>query len=192
MRNDPEQYQSGRKARDNFSIALALANGHAACLAPFLRCRFGVRALGVDAVIGMLILFVYAEASHAPEIGGFFCIWFLAVWLQRRQANKLAKSGWTVHSRYTGYPWVAMKILRVRDELNAKGVADPVVCIIAGLLIQRVSPALGNFIFLGAFSFAFQVGIERRLMRMRRLGMQDAQIEQRMLARQIRGGGNGF
>ena len=90
------------------------------------------------------------------------------------------------HSKYDGYPALALKLPFVRTEGSAKSL-EPVFCILAGAALCPWSEAVGAYVFLGFASLLVVRAFETQSTVNRVRAMQDAAIEQRNMASMFRG-----
>lgn len=174
--------------RESLNWLKFLADAHAACLVPFFRTRFGTEGIGVSGLAAFVLILAYAGFARAPEMLTYFWAWLFAVVVQRCRTWRLVLSGWQEHSRYTGWPWLAMQLPFVRGELVAKGVGEPALCLVVGTLLCSISDALGQFVMVGFLSIGIGTAIDIQADRMRLRRMRDAAIEQRQLAQWYREG----
>jgi hypothetical protein len=172
--NDPFDVRTG------INLLGILANGHATTVTPFLRRGFGSEALGINGVVGAIIILLYAGVTNSPEMVTFWWVWIAAVAYQRLYSVKQRQNGNVVHSRYAGWPEVGMRF--AKTEKVARGVIEPLVCVVVGGCLWSWSEALGRFILLGSFSLLVSRGLEQQVIRNRVRAMSDAQIEQRYLS----------
>ena len=68
----------------------------------------------------------------------------LILFHRRVTLAKLAR-GWVCHSRYDGRPWVASGGIPGQNlpRETAKGLCEPILCLLAGGLLSLASPPLG-------------------------------------------------
>ena len=90
------------------------------------------------------------------------------------------------HSRYTGFPSLAIKIPGFRSEKQAKA-AECLLCLFVGVLLMPIDEGIGAFVAAGTFSLGFVEGVSREINRQRVQRMRDAQIEHQQLAERFRG-----
>jgi len=164
--------------KGSFNALLYAAQVHAACVWPFLRLGAGVEALRWQGPVAFVLLCLLAGASQSMLI--YLAVWLVFVARQRIKADPAQ------HSRYTGYPVVAIRIPGFRTEKKAK-VAECMICLVAGIGLMPLDEAVGAFIAAGFFSLAIIEGIGREVNRMRVQRMRDARIENEMLAERFRG-----
>jgi hypothetical protein len=180
MSNNQQNPQSMRfKNEDAFGLLYFLSNIHATSIATLIRRDFGREALGWNSFLAMfLIFFVYAATADAALLA-YLGVWFFCQIMQRIRTFRLLRSGAVMHSRYAGYPYVAMHVPFVRSQTTAMGLIEPMLCLIGGTMLCTVSVNLGGYIMLGFLSFMIRNGIETEIRRKRLERMRDAEIEQR-------------
>jgi len=188
---NPQQHDSFN-IRSSLNVLYLLLSGHATCLTVFLRRGFGVEALGINGVMAFTMILLYAAATQDAFVAIFFWAWLVALIAQRIETYRLVRRGRIEHSRYDGWPSVAMLLPFVKTEFAAKNVIEPAICLFGGALLCPVSEALGGFVLLGFFSLALKRGLENQVNRMRVQRLRDAEIEQRQLAEWFRGQRNNF
>jgi hypothetical protein len=159
----------------------------ATCITPFMRTGFGVEAPGMNGVLATLLMIVVC--ASVPDMHGYFFLWFFALLMRRAQTLRNVHRGVITHSRYEGYPWLAMKVPFIRRESTAKLIAEPLVCLgLAGLLYLG-SPPFGLFMMICAAALFLKCLIEHGITYLRIQRMRDAEIEQRWYSQQFRKGG---
>ena len=82
--------------------------------------------------------------------------------------------------RYAGWPEVGMRF--AKSERTAKGLVEPMVCIVVGAVLWPWSEPLGCFILAGSFSLIVTRGIEMQVTTNRLNSMRDGAIEQRYMS----------
>ncbi len=93
------------------------------------------------------------------------------------------RKGVVTHSRYNGYPVLALKLFPRLKEEDAKGV-EAFMCLAIGGVLTYVDPALGWYVMGGFFSILLSEGFNVELRKRRLQAMQDAVLEQQSLARE--------
>jgi hypothetical protein len=167
--------------RTGVNVLHLVVETHAAAVTPFLRRGMGVNYPGVFGLLALVMIPLYAAATHDPLMITFLWVWLGAIIVRRAEAVQLARRGRVVHSRYNGWPWFSVKLPFVKTESAAK-VADAMVCLVVGVLLCQWSIALGRFVMLGCVSLGMQRAIQGQVNSMRVRQMRDAAIEQRQLA----------
>ena len=173
--------------RESFNLFYVLAKVHAMCFYPFIRRDFGSEGLGFPAFFAMVLMLLIGGLGRMPDMFPFLGFWLLTVILQRARTFDLARRGRICHSRYEGYPWLALSFRGVGTESRAKRVVEPVLCLLAGFALYQGYHGLGKFVMAGLVSMCIVAGINRELDRKRLAAMRDAEIEQKWLAARYRG-----
>lgn len=174
--------------RGAFNLTYGLLNSYASCLTPFLRTDFGKEALGLNGLAAGFLIMAWGSFANSEVMWIFFLLWILAMLKQRIKGIQNCRNGVVVHSRYNGYPWLSFKLFpRLKDETQARG-ADAWLCIIGGMTLTYLDPALGWFIGVGGFALLFVEAMIVELRKKRLEAMRDAEIEQRDLADHYRNG----
>jgi hypothetical protein len=189
MSNGQQNQQSQRlQSEDMFGAIYFFCNIHASAIANVIRRDFGREALGWNSFLAMfVILFLYAGTADKAMLA-LLGVWFVCQVMQRIRTYRLLRGGAIIHSRYAGYPYLAMKVPFVRSLATATGIIEPMMCLIAGTLLCTVSVNLGGFIMLGFVSFMVRNGIEKEIQRKRIERMRDAEIEQRWFSHVYKNG----
>ena len=188
MHHNPHERGDRPSGRDGVNVLYLLANCYATCFTVFLRTNFGAEALGVHGVGAVLLILLAAGGSGTPDpFLAFLAAWFCALVVQRARTVQNARTGHVEHSRYAGFPAVTLKLLPfVKSEMRAKAI-EPVLCMVVGCVLGAVWPALGGFIFFGAFALTIVRAIDMRVNQVRVQKMRDAEIEHRQLAMRYSG-----
>jgi len=164
--------------KGSFNALLYGAQVHSACIWPFLRLGAGVEALRWQGPAAFMLLCLLSAGSQSMLV--YLAIWLVFVARQRIKADP------SQHSRYTGYPVVAIRVPGFRTEMKAKAL-ECILCLVAGVLLMSLDEAVGAFVAAGCFSLAIVEGVGREVNRLRVQRMRDAQIENQMLAERFRG-----
>ncbi len=154
-----------------YAIALVLTT----CVTVFTRRRFGAEALGWNGLGAFLLLLFYAGSSPGMQV--YFCLWVLALLIQRCQTIWMGIRGHVEHSRYGGWPWLAIRF--AKNEMQAKAL-EVLLCLIAGGLLYSLSEAVGMFVIRCGFGMAVVQVIDRQVLAMQDRRMRDAEIEMRL------------
>ena len=89
-----------------------------------------------------VMILLYTERNQRdPAMIYFFYAWLLAVIAERLETSRLVRKGWVEHSRYAGYPWLAMKLPFIKKPVTAKNCVEPVICLLVGALLCPLSEA---------------------------------------------------
>ncbi len=106
-----------RRKHDPLGVLYFLCNVHATTFTVLIRSCFGSEALGFPGMFAFVLLLFCMGAE--PRMLLWVVAWIPAVITQRIITRKLTKQGVMLHSRYAGYPWLAMKVPFVQKELTA-------------------------------------------------------------------------
>lgn len=166
-----------------FNIAYLVMNSHALTCSVFLRRDFGKEAIGIFGIAGFFMILVYGGLMNSYAMYLYLLAFLLAVIGQRMQQFQNFRRGVVCHSRYNGYPILALKLFPRLKEGDAKGV-EAFMCLAIGGLLTYVDPALGWYVMGGFFSILLSEGINAELRKQRLQAMQDAVLEQQALARE--------
>lgn len=177
--------------RNSFNVIVMIANIHATCLLPFIRCNFGTNAPGLTACGSLLLILVVVSETQDQAMLAYLLLWLAALMYQRARTNWLVARGWQVHSRYWGWPWLAMLFLVKKSEDRAKNL-EPLLCFFIGGLLCSVSPNLGFLVLSGIVSLTITRGVYLEATKRRVTAMRDLQIEQKVFAEQVRNWGKDF
>lgn len=164
-----------KKKEDWLGLIYWVTTLHAMCVLPFLRSGFGREALGVPGFLAFILLLSCALAS--PVCAGFFLTWLGMVIYRRVETFRLLRQGAQLHSRYAGYPSLALRVPFVRTVETATGFWEPALAFLGGLMLCPLAEGFGGFIMLAGFSLMVRNGIEGEITRKRIERMQDAKIE---------------
>lgn len=187
MQGQQDQQTDKLNYRAGFNVFTLLVNGHATCVAVFLRCGMGVEYPGMDGVVAAALILLCAAGTGDQLLIDFFWLWLVALICQRAYTAKLVRQGWIEHSRYTGWPWAAMTCKWVKSEKKAKDMAEPLLCFGFGAALIPLSAVLGEFVMAGCASLLIQRTMQNQVNIVRLRRMRDAEIEQRQLADRFRG-----
>jgi hypothetical protein len=171
--------------KDNSLDALYFfCNIHASCVSPFIRSGFGKNALGWNGVLAFCLLWYMACTEKG--MNWYFAAWFIALIYRRIETFRMLGKGQVIHSRYSGYPWLAMKVPFVRSEQTAQVLIEPMMCLVGGVLLAPLSTGMGGFVLCGTVSLLVRTGIEALITEQRLDRMRDSMIEQAWYAEEFR------
>ena len=157
-----------------FGLLYLLCNAHRVCITVFIRRSFGTSAFEWHAVVALIIHWTVADLY--PGFGLFFLFWLAALICQRIQSYRLRWMGILQHSRYQGYPWLAMHMPFIKSEHQARRF-EPLLCLLLGVLVATIWDRLGLFIMAGFGSFGTCLVIETAILHQRMQAMVDADLE---------------
>ncbi len=187
---EPMSHDRNLSHGDGFNLLYAGISGLACCLLPFLRINFGVGAFHPGGLIACAFMLCYAGFGDCPhEMLVFFCLWFPLILVHRARTLWREFHGDGEHSRYDGTPWLAMAVTRLdlRHEIAVKMAADPLIALLAGLLLSAFSPKLGLFVIACAAAILAREVIGTLIEQAHDRAQRDAEILFRTRARRRRG-----
>jgi hypothetical protein len=171
--------------QQSFNSLMRLVYAHAAIMGSFLHRWPGVNYPGMNALLGGVLLFVWAGFSRDPIMLYFFGIWLFMLFARRIETIRKQRAGRRCHSRYTGEPEI-MRLPFFKDQLWVKRVLEPALCFGIGIALAPLSESLAWFVLLGFFSLGISGEVERQRDRLDVLAVNDAQIERELRADRIR------
>jgi len=180
----PPQKPPGEQitVRGTFHIVTFLAQSHASCITVFIRHSFGIEALAWNGLGAFVLLLLCAGSSR--DMAAYFGLWFIALLAQRTRSIWLDRQGRRQHSRYSGWPWLAMNF--AKTEGKAK-LIEIVLCLAVAIVMGPLSETVSKFLLWGCFSLAFVQFIEWHSITMQVRRMRDAEIEMQQAAERFRG-----
>src|SRR5258708_28807105 len=131
-----EPYDPWKYLKVAFHRIVWLCASHQRGLIVITRKNFGKSALGIPAVYGLLLIFVWTGASKDPFMSVWVIFWLLFLVKRRFETWRMAKAGIRVHSHYDGWPRIAM--LFCRTEGTARLVVEPLMIAILGCILLVV------------------------------------------------------
>ncbi|MDB5346002.1 MAG: hypothetical protein JWP89_4379 [Schlesneria sp.] len=170
---------------DALGLVYFCANVHATCLTPFIRCGFGLEHPGIYGFWSGALILGIAALDMTGVTFMYFCVWLSALVYRRIETLRLVRK-MVVHSRYPGYPWLAMKVPFVRKLSTATALIELELCPLVGLLFVPVSSHLALLVMTCSVSLMVRDGIESEIVRRRLQLMRDAHIEQEYYSRRFR------
>ncbi len=185
MSNGQQQPDNGKIDKQYaFALLYVIANAHRMMLAVFLRHSFGIRAHEPHGIIAFFVLLVLAGTGRVFLI--YFWLWIVTLAGQRIYSFRLRFKGVKQHSRYQGYPWLAMRLPSINSEAEARKV-EPFICLLLGLLLVTICEPLGYFVAAGFVSLTVSMGIDWIVEKQRLMTMNDGELEMRYYAEKFRG-----
>jgi len=191
QRQEPMRPDREFSHADGFNLVVLGIISMACCVLPFCRSGFGMAAFYPGGMIALVIMFCYAGFGECPEdMGLFFCLWLPLVLFHRGRTLLRAVRGDYEYSKYDGWPWLSMWLCRLSagQEMAAKGLVDPLLLILAGLLLCTIRPPLGLFVIAGGVSVFAKAGIEHLVEMSHDRAQRDAEMVLRARAKRRRGG----
>lgn len=185
MQNPNQQPSTGDDLRGGVNLLYFLAKAHSTSITPFCRHSFGTAYPGFPGMAAVLMMILTMTEQREIQMGGMVVAWFVVVLGHRLRMLFLLMKSWKEHSHYAGKPWLTMRLLRIKDELQAKNI-EPLLCIPFGVMLMIVGPATGMYVAFGFVSMSVCRIIEFAARRRQVVAMQDMMIEQQDLLRRIR------
>lgn len=179
MANQQSQLE-GFNNKNAFNLLYLLVSAHSWCVLPFLRRGVGREMpgiYGIAAFLGMTFL-----ACEDQVVWHYLGVWFFVLVVLKASSLRAARRGEWIHSRYSGFPWVAMNVPFIRSEKTAMGFVEPAIVFVVGTLLCPLSVNLGGLVLTSAISLMLKYGIEDEIDRQRMQQMRDAEIEMRYYA----------
>ena len=167
------------------NIVYQLAACHATCFQVFLRKDFGAEAFGKFTGPGAFIMLILAAGADRIMMC-YLWVWLIALLLQKARTSTNRQKGIIPHSRYNGFPAVAMKLFRSKTETQARTV-EPVICLVAGIALMQVAETAGMFVAAGFVSTAIVEGSIRWIDHRKVQQMRDGQIDAERMSAMYRG-----
>ena len=158
-------------ARTGFNLLTWFLEGHVMAIAPFIRSGFGPRGIGVGGLIAAAMILMWGAYRNDDRMLAYLEVWFLTVIWRKIRADRC------VHSEYHGWPWLTSLLLFGSKNEDRLRLVEPLVCLLAGSVLKAWSAAAGDFVMLGAASFALNAAIIVGMRRRHAESLRDAEIE---------------
>jgi hypothetical protein len=185
-----QQQQPRASMRDQVNGTLAvfywLIVSHETCIVPFIRCHFGSKYFGLNAIGSLVIILLYAMATESTEMVQFFYWWLGALIVQRVITFRDLQEGRVEHTRFSGQSAIARFFKSVSGPGECR-TFEAMLCLAVGALLTNVSDPLGKFVMAGFLSIKGGQTIDYMMTRARMQAMNDAEIEARQTMQQYRG-----
>lgn len=172
---------------DSLGLIYLFANSHATAITPLIRNNFGTEAFHPYGLVALLLMLALTGGRWASGMGIYLGVWFIALVVRRIESLRLRMKGFIAHSRYRGYPWLAMKFRFIKDVEQAKGF-EPFMCFLIGAAICPMSETLGLFIMAGFVSLGMSMCIDKFIVFKRVQQMSDAVLEGEYYAEEFKKG----
>jgi hypothetical protein len=170
-----QKQKNGLTMTDTANLTYLVVRSHATCFWPFLRERFGSRALGLNVAVGAGLIIAYAMFTKSAEMFVFLAVWLTVVVFQKFASAAAVRRGWMIHSRDSGYPKAAA-MFGCTKSYGAAVVFECVMCLVTGAAVWTEYPGLGRFITFGAASMLIVMAMEGEVRRRIGQSMMDARI----------------
>jgi hypothetical protein len=179
---------SGDTTRNGINIAMLIIRAWATSLEVFLHKGMGRRYNGIQAALVLLLVPFYSLAWPHDDLRPL--LWFLLAFLVMcgvTRIGSLLRRGQPCHSFYTGWPRL-MGRTRKLSEVTFKRYIEPILVLAIGFALrENVNPPLGTYLMIGAGCLFLSVSVSVIEEQVRAEDMNDAVIEQSMVAERFRG-----
>ncbi|MEW4569543.1 hypothetical protein AB1L88_16885 [Tautonia sp. JC769] len=187
MNEQPPQHPM-RSVQDTAGMLLAIPKVLAFTAEVFLHTRMGERYAGVQAVLGLPLIFIYTLIweGHDPRPMLVFLALYVLMCLRNR-VEILLRSGSAprAHSRYTGRPrW--LKYAPKVPEVKFKQDYEPSLLLLFGAATATFYPPLGIYMMLAGVGLFVSVSSSLHIERQQLLDLNDLVIEQQERAERFR------
>ena len=154
----------------------------------FLHRGFGERYLGLSAALAIPMILIFSMFFPPSTIGPLFSfLMFYLIMCVVARIGVLYRSWFgkeTIHSRYTGSPYLMLLFPRWR-EITVKRI-EAVMVLGAGYAIYRDSVALGAYLMTAALGMFLSLFFSEVYSRSRAQDMKDAVIDQTLITERFR------
>jgi hypothetical protein len=186
-REKPSTLQS---LRGSANLVLWVIRVWALSLEMFLHRNLGVRYMGFQAGLALLLMSLYSVFWPGYDLRAFswFMFLYLAMWIKARFENAAARRrGEVYHSRYTGWPSVVGPKAKF-SEITAKRYVEPGFILAFGLMLRELlgEQPLGTYLIMGAVCLFLSVQLGSVVEGVRQMDLSDAVIEQEFTAERFR------
>ncbi len=185
--NDRQRFDI--KARDALNISLFLARTWSTSIEVFIHRATGERYLAGQALAVFLLAPIYATFWQGYDLRPM--LWFMPAYFGACVVNRLqqlarAKRGEHCHSYYTGWPRFLGPKATV-TELTMKRFWEPLITLLLGCVCRDwYNAPLGTYFMIGGGCLFVSVNAAIMTMQMRTLDLNDATIEQEIIAERFR------
>jgi hypothetical protein len=177
--------QDAQKAANWFVLAARVL---ASPLEVILRKNFGSKYFGIPSAVALFTVPMWALFWPDASPVGLWVLWVLFIVMQLRarlESVRMIAKGEVVHTRFNGSPRLASVFKRMPEQKIKAGL-EPLLVFIVGVLLMQVSPPLGSYLMVAAFSLGFNHSVIEAVERAQALEMNDALIEQQSVAERFR------
>jgi hypothetical protein len=177
QQNEPQESFAREKQAANVVLFVLMAV--AMSLEVFFRRRFGPRYFGLHTVVALLGIPLWMLLWPRESASALLVFWALFVIMILRARVESFFRGQGEHSRFNGYPWLAL-ILKRTPEWQIKGGAEPLLAFLMGVLLLPLSQPLGSYLMFAALALGACQAITRSVQLARARDLNDALIEQQL------------
>lgn len=172
-----------------FGLAMFILRVWGVSLEVFLHRGMGDRYLGNQAAAVLLLVPLYASFWKGYDVRPllyYLVFYVLACWISRWKSARARARGELCHSRYSGWPRFLGPKARV-DEITMKRFYEPAMaCAIGWTIRYSYNVPLGTFVMIGSWCLFSWVGISHAYHEAKARDLNDAAIEQELLAGRFR------
>jgi hypothetical protein len=164
-----------------------VVNSWATTFEVFLHRDIGSRYLGPNALGGFLLIPFFLIFFEGYDGGPMVNLWlvFIAMCAMHRWSFLWRRRKSPTHSFYTGWPWLLPEKYS-QYEVKFKQIYEPMLILALGFPMTVFSPPVGMYMIVGSFCLGMKVGMGEFLTEQRSLDMNDAVVEQQLLAERFR------
>jgi len=183
----PKGWTPIQDAQNAASFLVLAAQALAAPVEVCIRTKFGSRYFGVPSFLGFLIVpmwMLFWPESDSQPIFIFWCFYVLMQIRARIESMVLVARGKVVHSRYNGWPRLAV-IFKKKSEKKLKEL-EPWLVIACGLLTLAFSEPLGSYLIVAGVALMCNGWVIESVERARAIQIHDALLEQQQMAQRVR------
>jgi hypothetical protein len=173
------------------NLFLLLCIAHQRCLVVPMRNFFGMHALGMPSILGLLLMLIWSALSEDPVMFVWMAAWGICFAHRCMQSLRMEREGAKVHSQYDGWPFETIKM--GKTENTSKLVVEPLMVVIIGAILVVIykefhlnMKGLPLFFLLGGFTLPVIEMIKQSIWKKRTQEMMDAQIENEAAVREFR------
>jgi hypothetical protein len=166
----------------SLKVAMAVVQGWAATIYPFMRIGIGKNHPGILGLFGMGWLVLWVAYARCNGL-----LWLIPLYLLGQLFHLLghARKPKKVHTNYAGQPFLAMKFLRFKDEAAAKRFGEPLICFLFGMALIGCGYDEGKYFAFGTAALIANQALIELFDRRRIDDMRDGTIESEFLMGQL-------
>jgi hypothetical protein len=177
----------GNSFKTGINIFYLIVNGFSTAFTVFLRRSFGGEAFGLNAFACILIMILFMMGHpESPGLPRFFCLWWVALILQRIGHFTRRMRGVVLHSRFGGISWFETLLPFFNHPVAC--VLEMATCILLGVGFAPNDQGLGRFFVLGGCALFVRFFVESHIEHLHVRRLNDAAIEHRARVARWRGG----
>lgn len=169
--------------------ALFVCRGFAVSLEVFLHRGLGSRYLGLQAAAVLVLVPLFGCAWEGHDLTAlllFLPAYLLMCLVARADMFRRRRRGEHCHTQYSGWPRLLKPGARM-TELSCKQYVEPLLALAAGFVLHQLGERpLGAYVMFSAVCLAISTNVDVAIDRLRAENMNDAVIEQELLAERFR------